>query len=141
MATYADKIAISFDYSFYEQYAPHENKLVSWMKGRQFFIDHLISKGLWSDKPHHLLGCSLPQEFVHYKGEQYRNIETVDTSNPVVHAIKGIKYDVVGMRGVLMHKESVKMMDLMATKRDDIDDTILNQNLGLFHLNCTREVL
>ena len=38
------------------------------MKGRRRLIKMLIDDGIWDhSKPHHLLGCSLAQEFKDYK--------------------------------------------------------------------------
>jgi len=39
----------------------------------------------------HLLGCSLPQEFVYYK--DIKQIESIDTSNPIMAAFDGNQYD------------------------------------------------
>ena len=62
-----DMIAISFDYSYYEQKVPHPNKYVSWMLGRVQLLSCMLRDGVIdTDKPHHLLGCGLPQEFSFY---------------------------------------------------------------------------
>ena len=118
MSEHADYIAISFDYSWYETigyYEPntrpstimdredvemfknlndrdkHRTKLELLADGRRKFINMLIDDGIWNhNKPHHLLGNSLPQEMKHYSG--ISSIRSVDTSNPVVAGIKGIRY-------------------------------------------------
>lgn len=82
-----DKVAISFDYSYYndstEQLRPI-NKYAAWMFGRQKFINSMLDDGIIDvNKPHHLLGCGLPQEFIAYKNFNW--IDSVDTSNPIVH--------------------------------------------------------
>src|SRR5210317_219970 len=88
-----DMIAISFDYSYYEESVPHPNKYVSWMLGRVKLLGDLMrDKVINTKKPHHLLGCGLPQEFLFYKNSNYDWIYSLDTSNPVVHGIKGIRY-------------------------------------------------
>ena len=88
-----DMIAISFDYSYYTVSVPHANKYVSWMLGRVKLIGDLLKDGIINkEKPHHLLGCGLPQEFSFYKHADYNFIYSLDTSNPVVHGIKGIEY-------------------------------------------------
>lgn len=93
-----DKIAISFDYSFYEKLCPHSIKEYSFMYGRQFFIDYLIKENIIDkNKPHHLLGVSLPQEVKHYQNEKYSFIESMDTSNPVLHGYLGIQYRKYGL--------------------------------------------
>lgn len=126
IAPIVDKVAISFNCQFYTELYPHENKLVSWMKGRQMFIDILVNENLLNpDRKFHLLGCSLPQEFLHYKNG-YDFIESVDTSNPIVHAINNTMYMVDG----LMHKESTKMIEYLHI--DDVDPFILNHNIEAF---------
>jgi|TARA_R110002153_G_scaffold78525_2_gene200984 hypothetical protein len=118
-----DMIAISFDYSYYTESVPHPNKYVSWMLGRIKLLGDLVKDGIINeDKPHHLLGCGLPQEFSFYS--QYPWIYSLDTSNPVVHGIKNIKYDSDG----LWSKESQKLHELI---NYDIEDT--NKILGNIH--------
>jgi nitrate reductase NapAB chaperone NapD len=105
-----DMIAISFDYSYYTESVPHPNKYVSWMLGRVKLLGDLLRDGVINEnKPHHLLGCGLPQEFSFYKHSDYNWIYSLDTSNPVVHGIKGIKYGSDG----LWSKESQKLHELI----------------------------
>jgi hypothetical protein len=47
------------------------------------------------DKPHHLLGCKLPQEF--WPFNRFDFIKTLDTSNPIIHGFYGIKYTENGL--------------------------------------------
>ena len=73
-----------------------KDKLHRYSTGRQRFIQQLIDEGIWNwNKPHHLLGCSLAKEFSYYTNSRTRvdNIVSIDTSNPVMAAIKRIKYD------------------------------------------------
>ena len=101
-----DMIAISFDYSYYTKSCPHANKYVSWMLGRVKLLGDLLRDGVINvNKPHHLLGCGLPQEFSFYKDANYEWLYSLDTSNPVVHGIKGIDYKADG----LWNKESQKL--------------------------------
>ena len=105
-----DMIAISFDYSYYTNSCPHANKYVSWMLGRVKLLGDLLRDGVINkDKPHHLLGCGLPQEFSFYKHSDYDWIYSLDTSNPVVHGIKGISYSSDG----LWSKERQKLHELI----------------------------
>ena len=121
-----DMIAISFDYSYYTDSCPHPNKYVSWMLGRVKLLGDLLRDGIINeDKPHHLLGCGLPQEFSFYS--QYPWIYSLDTSNPVVAGIKGIAY---GPQG-LWNKESQKLFelinsDLSVEQYDLVKSNILN---------------
>ena len=75
MSEHADKIAISFDYSYYNDNCNDVdfftnyligntyNKWVKLAKGRIQLLLRLHNEGLLVDKPHHLLGCSVPWEF------------------------------------------------------------------------------
>ena len=86
-----DMIAISFDYSLYTKLFPHPNKLVSWTLGRAKLLGDLWkSQAINTNKPHHLLGSALPFEGKFYGG--YDWIYSMDTSNPCVHALRGITY-------------------------------------------------
>ncbi len=117
-----DMIAISFDYSYYTASVPHSNKYVSWMLGRVKLLGDLFRDGVINvHKPHHLLGCGLPQEFSFYKNSDYDWIYSLDTSNPVVHGIKGIPYGTDG----LWSKERQKLHELI---NSDIEDTNLILN-------------
>ena len=99
----ADMIAISFDYSYYTKTVPHLNKYQSWMLGRIKLLSDLAKDGIINkNKPHHLLGCGLPQEFMFYRKAGFNWLYSIDTSNPVVHAMKKIHYTAEG----LWNKES-----------------------------------
>ena len=124
-----DMIAISFDYSYYTKSVPHPNKYVSWMLGRVKLIGDLLRDGVINeDKPHHLLGCGLPQEFSFYKHADYKFIYSLDTSNPVVHGIKNIPYGEEG----LWSKESQKLHELIDTDVEEIDVDLIMNNINKF---------
>lgn len=111
-----DMIAISFDYSYYTETIPHPNKYVSWMLGRVKLLGDLLRDGIINEnKPHHLLGCGLPQEFAFYS--DYKWIYSLDTSNPVVHGIKGVPYREDG----LWYKESQKLFELINYVPEDVN--------------------
>jgi len=87
-----DMVAISFDYSYYEDLFPHENKHVSWAIGRFAFINRLYKEGVINTSvPHHLLGVSLPIEGQLYP-KSWEWLYSIDTSNPVVHGLKEVTY-------------------------------------------------
>ena len=124
-----DMIAISFDYSYYRESCPHPNKYVSWMLGRIKLLgdlerDNIINK----EKPHHLLGCGLPQEFSFYKHGNYNWIYSLDTSNPVVHGIKNIHYGGEG----LWSKESQKLHELIDYPLDKLNINLILDNIKSF---------
>ena len=124
-----DMIAISFDYSYYTESCPHPNKYVSWMLGRVKLIGDLVKDGtINKGKPHHLLGCGLPQEFSFYKHDDYNFIYSLDTSNPVVHGIKNIPYTQEG----LWSKESQKLHELIDYPLDNLDINLILSNIKQF---------
>jgi hypothetical protein len=130
MVGYADYIAISFDYSFYQVIGiatsdnPERAKLERMCDGRQKLINMLIADGIWDHtKPHHLLGCSLSKEFSHYAN--IKSIRSVDTSNPVVAGIVGQRYlKEIG----LYNKPKVLLADLIDAEltADQMNDVIYN---------------
>lgn len=135
ISDYADYIAISFDYSYYEHTGEITTtsagkKLQLWCSGRQRFIHQLIDEGIWRwDKPHHLLGCSLAKEFRYYVDNNIRNIKSVDTSNPIVAGIKNYKYnDTFG----LDLKPSTMLADLIEHEVTDLELDMIKYNTRMF---------
>ena len=130
-----DMIAISFDYSYYTKSVPHPNKYVSWMIGRVKLLGDLVRDGIINEKkPHHLLGCGLPQEFAFYA--HYPWIYSLDTSNPIVHGIKGIKYNCDG----LWSKESQKLFELINEEVEDLNIILGNVYKFRWFTNGKRKV-
>jgi hypothetical protein len=117
MSENADYIAISFDYSYYVASGIGKTKLERWCNGRVKFINDLIKDGVWNyRKPTHLLGCSLAKEFAQY--DHIKNIRSVDTSNPVVAGIHGLRY----VHGIgLQEKPSIKLADLIEHEVSDTE--------------------
>ena len=115
MESFADYIAISFDFSWYQSIGRSNSLVAEYSKlermcdGRRKLINMLIEDGIWNhSKPHHLLGCSLAREFKHYKN--IPSIRSVDTSNPVVAGILNKRYyKDIG----LYDKPSVLLADLI----------------------------
>lgn len=106
-----DKVAISFDYSYYEESVPHPNKLISWALGRVKLLGDLRKQGvLREDIPHHLLGCGTPGEGIFYNSEDFGFIDSMDTSNPVLHGCLGFEY--CGPLG-LQFKSNTKLYTIM----------------------------
>jgi hypothetical protein len=61
------------------------------MYGRMEFIRKLVASGaIRKSNYHHLLGCSLPQEFMSYKDWTF--IKSVDTSNPILVGAESQRY-------------------------------------------------
>jgi hypothetical protein len=66
------------------------------MYGRMEFIRRLVASGaIRKSYYHHLLGCSLPQEFMSYKDWPF--IKSVDTSNPILVGAEGQRYTDSGL--------------------------------------------
>ena len=130
MADNADMIAISFDFSYYQVTGEGKTSLEKWCTGRQRFISELINNGVWNwNKPHHLLGCSLAKEFRYYVDRNIYNIVSCDTSNPIVAAIHGLKYDVdYGLES----KPTTKLADLITHKLTDDQLELVKYNTTMF---------
>ena len=131
----AEKIAISFDYSFFKESYQHQNfsKWEEFMLGRIQFIDLLIRESFFKEKiPLHLLGCSLPQEFKHYSSFKKGIIESVDTSNPIVHGLFRIPYT---SKGTLDSKETKKLCDLIDSEVDSHQKSVIFSNIYSFKEN------
>jgi hypothetical protein len=128
MSRYADYIAISFDYSYYQISALGNTRLERMRNGRVKLINNLISEGVWNyKKPHHLLGCSLPNEFREYNA--IYNIRSIDTSNPVVAGLHNIRYvDGIG----LVDKLSIKLCDLIDYKPTPQQEQAVMYNVEQF---------
>jgi hypothetical protein len=133
MSDKADKIAISFDYSLYlnevaPQGAPAVNKWIGWVRGRQYVLEQLYMTGILNaKKPHHLLGASLPAEFGTYTRVPFgQYIESLDTSNPVVYAIKRGQYP--SSIHHVSDKISQKLKDLITVPKTDklVVDAVAN---------------
>jgi len=126
-----DKIALSFNHPFFQTMQPPlGNKYYRMMKGRQKVIhDMLRDDVIDTSKPHHLLGCGLPQEFTEYKDHKW--IDSMDSSNPVIHGMKNIIYSPYGLN----NKESVKLFTL-------IDENVVDKwndieyNIKMFRKFC-----
>jgi len=108
-----DKIAFTFRGKLYERQSlglvePLDDRirLMSWSLGRVKLLDRLMELNIIDKKiPHHLLGCSLPQEFLQYTDKKYSWIESLDTSNPVLLGLDYQRYDEKG--GVSYKAESL----------------------------------
>ena len=137
MSEHADKIAISFNTVCFENLTNYEDKLSKWCYGRPIAILKLQEDKVWNfDKPHHLLGCSLYKEFKNNNDFYIRsNVESLDTSNPIVAGIKKLKYD--DTNG-LQTKPSVKLFELLDAELDEEQQNIIKYNVEKFREGITR---
>jgi len=121
------KIAISYGATWYDKLHPHPNKDFAKALGRLTFINRLYtSKFITSHDKIHLLGCAVPQEFGWYRG--YKQIESIDTSNPIMAALEGTLYN----GGGLMKKPEANMNNHFDVKFTDIDYEDVLHNTTLF---------
>jgi len=99
-----EKIAFSYGASWFQETFQHPNPYVAKMMGRLKTINNLYKNNIIGDFDRvHLLGCNLPQEFLYYKDFPF--VESIDTSNPIIHGLKGIRY----LEGGLLHKDKEKI--------------------------------
>lgn len=132
MSKYADKIAIPFDCKGFSYLINTGNKLRDWMIGRRAFIRYLVISGIWNfKKPHHLLGCSLAEEFYGYDWNKL-NIESLDTSNPIVAGLEGLRYEDRG----LSEKPSVKLCELINISINNKEEELIDYNIKKFKEIC-----
>ena len=122
-----EKIAYSYGASYYNDIYPHINKDLGKALGRLKIISTLYSNGvLLPTSRVHLLGTACPIEFSLYKG--IKCIESVDTSNPIMAAVDGIKYNNLGTHS----KPKSNMNSCSNIDYKDIDMKLLNHNVKTF---------
>jgi hypothetical protein len=124
-----DKIAFNYADDFYVECLNSKdlNVYERITKGRITLLNKLYEDNIIDvNKSHHILGVALPQEVKAYKN--YKWIESVDTSNPIVHAIKNIKYEEQG----LTSKENIKLVELIEIPKEHINLDILYYNIDMF---------
>ena len=84
-------IAINHSSAAYADRYPMNGRLFAQMYGRMEFLRKLVETNIVRKHiHHHLLGCSLPQEFMAYKDWDW--IKSVDTSNPILVGAEGVRY-------------------------------------------------
>jgi hypothetical protein len=117
---------IAFNHSSiaYQDRYPLNEPLFAQMYGRMEFIRKLVANNIIrNDIHHHLLGCSLPQEFMSYS--DWKFIKSVDTSNPILVGAEGKRYSDSG----LTWKPKEKLEYYFEKNLDDkLEDIIFNLN-------------
>lgn len=134
---YCDKVGISFDCSWYRDGVDTDNPWTQLAMGRVNTLMRMVGDGIINrNKPHHLLGVSVPQEMAIYSAFQkdgdFEWIDSVDTSNPVVHGLKGIKYADSG----LLSKESKKLYTMINAEVSDEQWQLIEHNIKTFRRFC-----
>jgi hypothetical protein len=121
-----EKIAFSYAASYYNEIFPHPNFDKSRALGRVYVINSLLSDGIiHKDDKIHLLGCSVPQEFSWYG--PFPDIETIDTSNPIMAALDGVGYKLSGL-----DKKPKSNMNDSLYKKSQISLTLIDYNTSQF---------
>lgn len=144
-----DRIGVSFNCAAYENhfetlgmFDPNDHteleKLEVWKHGRQLFMETLYHLGYLENTEVHLLGCSLPNEFVYYTTEHKelgRSVKSLDTSNPVVHGLLNIQYS---PEFGLDQKQSIKLADMIDIPMSKID--IKQMKMIMYNLDTFRAI-
>ena len=90
---------IAFNHSsiaYRKEYDAGMSDLKAQMYGRMELIRRLVASDvIRKSNYHHLLGCSLPQEFMSY--DDWKFIKSVDTSNPILVGAEGKRYTDSGL--------------------------------------------
>jgi hypothetical protein len=122
--------AFNHSSNLYQRMFNHPNKLVNQMMGRIELIHLMKKQGYINDNHYiHLLGASLPQEFLFYQWSEYKMLKSVDTSSPIINGALGITYNDYG----LFSKPSCKIEEFF---EDDLEEQIGNIT---FNINKFRE--
>jgi len=124
------KIAFSYGADWYMDkfHGIHVDKAK--MLGRISAVKQMFHNGtIQKNDRVHLLGCSLPQEFGWYENCSY--IESIDTSNPIMAALEGIRYDEFG----LVTKPKANMNDYF-----NIDVKNVNLKLVLYNVETFKKI-
>ena len=102
---------------------------MGYVLGRVQTLTRLLKDGVINtEKPHHLLGCALPIEFMFYR-QGFDWLESLDTSNPIVHALLGVGYE----PGGLDPKKSLKLIELLNTPEPQVSIMhTINHNIQYF---------
>ena len=134
---YCDKIGMSFDCSWYREGIKSDNPWIQLAGGRVRNLIKMDDEGVINrSKPHHLLGVALPQEMGYYQLFQSSGtfgwIDSVDTSNPVVHGLKGIAYSSNG----LYDKESQKLYTMINAEVSLDQMHTIEHNIRQFRRFC-----
>lgn len=163
MSERVDKIAISFDYSYYlslqddpvyqaikdvakKAYKISDddinNKWCRYALGRVTTLHKLHYNNILNyNKPHHLLGCSVPWEFSALYllrcNSLVNCIETIDTSNPIV---AGILHKHYNNDNGLIEKWSCKLVDYINADISLDQKHIIQHNISKFRTLCHKIV-
>jgi hypothetical protein len=122
-----EKIAFSYGADYYNTMSSYPNKNIGKALGRVELISRLYDCDIiLNSHKVHLLGTACPFEFSLYKDMSF--IESIDTSNPIMATIDGIRYNTLGMHS----KPKSNMNDNVYMDLKDIDKELLYHNIESF---------
>ena len=121
-----DKLCVSYGATWYNDCFAHSNPDMGKALGRVRFVQELLEMKRYKSTKFHLLGCAIPQEFGWY--DNHPQIESIDTSNPVMAALEGIAYNEKG----LDTKPKANMNDHFDMDFKNISYELIMQNTYLF---------
>jgi len=109
----------SIAYQEYYSIIGKDKPLLAAMYGRMEFIRQLVQKDIINKSVyHHLLGCSLPQEYMCYSDWDF--IKSGDTSNPILVGAEGVRYEANGINWKPKEKLEYYFEKDLSGKIDDI---------------------
>jgi hypothetical protein len=113
--------AFNHSSSTYQQLFYHPNKLFNQMNGRQYVVSKMRHDGIIKSEHYiHLLGASLPQEFLHYQDSWFNFIRSMDTSSPIINGALGIRYKDHGLLDKPTNKIEEFFEDSLENRMKDI---------------------
>ena len=121
-----EKLCVSYGATWYNDFFPHTNPDMGKALGRVRFVQGLLKLNQMKDIKLHLLGCSIPQEFGWY--DNHPQIESIDTSNPIMAALDDILYT----RSGLTTKPKANMNDYFNIEGNKVDYGLVLENTKLF---------
>lgn len=131
-----DMVAFSLDFSseYYKQYKINAPYCVAMSCGRHMVISNLEAADVINkDKPHHLLGCGVPQEVRWYPG-QWKWLRSIDTCNPVVVGMHGVGYNAEG----IFFKPQEKMCNLINEPITEVQYNAIMYNIRMMSVWCRK---
>jgi len=121
-----DKLCVSYGATWYNDFFPHSNADMGKALGRVRFVQGLLNLDHLKHIKLHLLGCASPFEFSLY--DKHPRIESIDTSNPIMMALEGKKYN----NSLVMDKPKANMNDHFNINLDKIDLNLVTYNVNKF---------
>lgn len=121
------KLAYSYGANHYKKNNPNLPDYLAKALGRVDTISYLYEHGLLTDRDNvHLLGTACPFEFNFYS--KFKFIKTIDTSNPVMAALEGVKYDMYGIHP----KPGANMNDYADVEFSNVNLDLIFHNTNMF---------